>query len=144
MAAAPEVVWDLLADITRVPEWSPECVRTAWLGDGRFTGRNRAANGFEWSVTCRVTESERPRAFGWDVLSDEQVSSSWRCELSPVPDGTRVRESFTHGPGDSWLRWLAARTPDRADAIVAGRRRQLAENISRSLAGLRVVAERQT
>jgi hypothetical protein len=41
-------VWDLIADVTPVGEWSPECVRAAWLGEpgrpqlgARFTGYNR-------------------------------------------------------------------------------------------------------
>jgi hypothetical protein len=33
VSADPQIVWDLLADITRVPEWSPECVHTAWLDE---------------------------------------------------------------------------------------------------------------
>ena len=32
VAARPELVWDLVADITRVGRWSPECFRAAWLG----------------------------------------------------------------------------------------------------------------
>jgi hypothetical protein len=33
VAARPELVWDLIADITRVGGWSPECIRAAWLAD---------------------------------------------------------------------------------------------------------------
>ena len=69
VAARPELVWDLVADITRVGGWSPECIRAAWLADpgrpvcARFTGHNRFPNGFEYEVTCVVTEADRPRAF---------------------------------------------------------------------------------
>ena len=68
------------------------CTRRGWTipgvsGAARFTGRNRARNGFEWAVTCAVTEAERPRTFAWTVLADPQepgvVSSYWRCELQP-------------------------------------------------------------
>ena len=31
VAARPELVWDLVADITRVGGWSPECIRAAWV-----------------------------------------------------------------------------------------------------------------
>jgi hypothetical protein len=48
IAAPPELVYDLLADITRMGEWSPECYRCVWLdGAGaagvgtRFRGYNR-------------------------------------------------------------------------------------------------------
>lgn len=33
VAVRPELVWDLVADITRVGRWSPECIRAAWLGE---------------------------------------------------------------------------------------------------------------
>jgi hypothetical protein len=62
VAARPELVWDLVADVTRVGGWSPECIRAAWLGEpgrpqpgARFTGHNRFPNGSEYEVTCVVT-----------------------------------------------------------------------------------------
>ena len=68
VAARPELVWDLVADITRVGRWSPECIRAAWLGEpgqprpgARFTGHNRLPDGFEYEVTCVVTQADRPR-----------------------------------------------------------------------------------
>ena len=35
VTARPELVWDLVADVTRVGGWSPECIRAAWLGRPR-------------------------------------------------------------------------------------------------------------
>ena len=63
--AAPEIVWELVADITRMGEWSPECRRAEWE-DGatgpavgaHFHGYNRAGS-FEWDVPGIVTECER-------------------------------------------------------------------------------------
>lgn len=148
--ASPGVVWDLLADISRVPEWSPECVHTAWLGPvpgvpragARFTGRNRAPNGFEWTVTCEVTEAERPSALAWVVLAGpDVVSSFWRCDLAPVPGGTQVHESFRHGPGGSGLRMMVEQHPERGAYLVEDRCRRLRENITETLAGMKTVAE---
>src|ERR1700722_17552601 len=114
--ARPELVWDLVADVTRVGEWSPECIGAAWLSDpgrpksgARFTGRNRIAHGFEYEVTCVVNEAERHPAFAWVVLDDSgdpaRPSTSWRYLIDPLPGGgSRVRQRFTHGPGDSFLR----------------------------------------
>ena len=77
VAARPELVWDLVADVTRVGGWSPECIRVAWLAEpggprpgARFTGHNRFPDGFEYEVTCMVTETDRPRVFAWVVLDD--------------------------------------------------------------------------
>jgi uncharacterized protein YndB with AHSA1/START domain len=119
VAARPELVWDLVADITRVGGWSPECIRAAWLGEpgrpragARFTGHNRSPNGFEYEVTCVVTEADRPRAFAWVVLDDSgdpaRPSSSWQYRIDPLPGGgSRVRQRFTHGPGVGRIRaWL--------------------------------------
>jgi hypothetical protein len=107
--ARPELVWDMVADITRIGGWSPECIRAAWLADpgrprpgARFTGRNRLPSGFEYEVICVVTEADRPRAFGWAVLDDSgdpaRPSALWRYLIDPIHGGSRVRQRFTHGP----------------------------------------------
>ena len=153
VAARPELVWNLVADVTRVGGWSPECIRAAWLGEpgrpepgARFTGRNRLANGFEYEVACVVTEADRPRVFAWVVLDDSgdpaRPSSSWRYQIDPLPSGgTRVRQRFTHGPGDSFLREVAAEAPDQAAAIIAVRRDGLRANMSATLRAMKAVAE---
>jgi uncharacterized protein YndB with AHSA1/START domain len=150
--ARPEQVWDLVADVTRVGEWSPECIGAAWLGDpgrpesgARFTGHNGFPNGFEYEVTCVVTEAERPRAFAWVVLDDSgdpaRPSSSWRYLIDPLPGGSRVRQRFTHGPGASYLRAVAAKAPDQAAEIIAARRDALRANMSATLRAMKAAAE---
>lgn len=153
IAARPELVWDLVADVTRVGGWSPECIRAAWLGEpgrpqpgARFTGHNRFPNDYEYEVTCVVTEADRPRAFGWVVLDDSgdpgRPSSSWRYWIDPLPDGrSRVRQRFTHGPGASYLRAVAAQAPDRAAEIIAARRDGLRANMSATLRAMKAAAE---
>ena len=34
IAAPPEAVWDLISDVTRMGDWSPECYRCTWLDGG--------------------------------------------------------------------------------------------------------------
>lgn len=153
VAARPELVWDLVADVTRVGGWSPECIRAAWLGEparpqpgARFTGHNRFPNGFEYEVTCIVTEADRPRAFAWMVLDDNddpaRPSSTWRYRVDPLPGGgSRVRQRFTHGPGDSYLRAVATEAPDRAAEIIAARLDGLRANMSATLSAMKAAAE---
>jgi uncharacterized protein YndB with AHSA1/START domain len=153
VAARPEAVWDLVADVTRVGGWSPECIRVAWLGEpgrprpgARFTGHNRFPDGFEYEVTCVVTEADRPRAFAWVVLDDSgdpaRPSSSWRYRIDPLPGGgSRVRQRFTHGPGFSYLRAAAAKAPDRAAEIIAARRDGLRANMTDTLGAMKAAAE---
>jgi uncharacterized protein YndB with AHSA1/START domain len=153
VAAPPELVWDLVADVTRTGGWSPECIQSAWLGEpgraqpgARFTGRNRFPDGFEYEVTCVVTEADRPRAFAWVVLDDTgdpaRPSSSWRYRIDPIPGGgSRVGQRFTHGPGFSYLREVAAKAPGQAAGIIAARRDGLRANMSVTLRAMKAAAE---
>jgi uncharacterized protein YndB with AHSA1/START domain len=153
VATRPELVWDLVADVTRVGNWSPECIRTAWLGEpgqprpgARFKGRNRFPNGFEYEVTCVVTEADRPRTFAWVVLDDSgdpaRPSSLWRYLIDPLPGGgSRVRQRFTHGSGVSYLRTMAENAPDLAADFIAARRDGLRANMTATLRAMKAVAE---
>lgn len=94
--AAPEAVYDLVADVTRMGEWSPECVGCEWL-DGattasvgaRFKGRNKRKG--SWSSTSTITQASRGVVFGWDVSGE----TAWRYEFAPAAGGgCDVTESF--------------------------------------------------
>lgn len=153
IAAGPWQVWDLVADITLTGRWSPECIRATWLDEpggprpgARFAGRNRLLNGFEYEVTCVVTEADRPRAFGWVVLDDNgdpaRPSSSWQYLIDPLPGGgSRVRQRFIHGPGDSFLRGVAAQAPGQAIDFIAARREALRANMTAALRAMKAAAE---
>ncbi len=98
--AAPEVVWQLVADITRMGEWSPECVRAEWEGDStapsvgaHFHGWNQAGT-FEWDVPCVVTECEPGKVFAFQVPRDGDVVTVWRFEFAASGVGTTLTESF--------------------------------------------------
>ncbi len=103
IAAPPEEVYDLIADVTRIGEWSPECVRAEWVGGAtdaapgaRFHGYNQAG-GFEWDVPCEVVAAERGRIFSFRAPVDFEQASTWTYSLEPVEGGTRLTESF-HAP----------------------------------------------
>src|SRR5262249_5901468 len=153
VAARPELVWDLIADVTRVGGGSPECIPAAWLGGpgrpppgARVTGHNRVPSGFEYGVTLVVTAGDRPRAFAWVVLDDSgdpaRPSSWWRYRIDPLPGGgSRIRQRFTHGPGASYLRVVAAKAPDQAAEIIAARRDGLRANMGATLRAMKAAAE---
>lgn len=137
-------VFDALADPTRVPEWSPECVHVAWA-DGvnraepgaRFHGRNRAGD-WEWDVTCEVIELRRPETLSWVVLGftgDPLLpSSTWRYRLTARPGGgTLITQSFRHGPGGSHLVSAMRARPEHAAAVVEFRRGVLVHNMTTTL-----------
>jgi hypothetical protein len=80
------------------------------------------------------------------VLDDSgdpaRPSSSWRYRIDPLPGGgSTVRQRFTHGPGASYLREIAAKTPSRADEIIAARRDRLRANMTATLRAMKAAAE---
>lgn len=98
--APPELVYGLVSDITRMGEWSPECTGGRWLGGAtgpvvgaRFRGTNKRR--FSWSTSSRVVTAEPGRRFTFE--RDRPIGFGvmrWSFELSPLPSGTRVTESF--------------------------------------------------
>ncbi|HEY9337016.1 MAG TPA: SRPBCC family protein [Kribbella sp.] len=131
-------VWSGITAIDRYGEWSPECIYGAWLEkEARFEARNRFADGFETYVTCTVTAFEEPKRFGWDVYGDEPVPfAHWEYELEDRGAATLVRQSFTHGPGDSGMRLGVVQHPARAAELIQGRLDQLAANMRSTLAAM--------
>ena len=106
--APPQRVWEMVSDVTRVGEWSPETVGAEWL-DGatgpavgaRFKGHNKRK--WKWSSTCTVTEAEPGRSFVFEVGKGE---TRWSYTMKPVDGGCEVVESFEilrpPGPVGRW------------------------------------------
>ncbi|MBP2471364.1 hypothetical protein JOF53_000236 [Crossiella equi] len=141
--AAPAEFWRVVSDVTRIGEFSPECVGASWLGSGtpapgaRFTGRNDFGDGVGEAV-CEVTESVPGEVFAWVVLDQHDdprsPGSLWRYELAPAPGGgTRVRHTFEHGPGDSGVRHFLPEDPQEATEFVQGRWVQLREHMTQTI-----------
>lgn len=98
--AAPEVLYDLVSDVTRMGEWSPETVRCEWL-DGaagpapgaRFKGTNKRGV-FRWSTKPEIVVAERGRQFSF-VTHSAGPSTKWTYRFEPAADGgTELVESF--------------------------------------------------
>ncbi|MCU1675147.1 MAG: polyketide cyclase [Frankiales bacterium] len=98
--APPETVWAMVADVTRMGEWSPECDSCTWI-DGatgpevgaRFKGHNRRGWA-TWSTTCTVLECEPGRVFAFAVGGRPDAPDNvWRYSFVPAPDGTMVTET---------------------------------------------------
>jgi hypothetical protein len=93
--AAPEVVWDLLVDTSRWPEWGPSVTAveldyahathatTARITAGS-TGRVRTAVGV-W-VPFRITGFNDGRRWSWNVAGIPATSHT----VEPAPGGCRV------------------------------------------------------
>jgi len=139
IAAPPAVVYDVLSDVTRMGERSPECYRCVWIGDSagpevdaRFKGFNRLGP-IRWSTTCVVTKAERGREFAFTVLSGRgRAETQWRYLIRPTERGSAVTESYQF----LWCPWAA-----RVAEIPFPRDRQLRRGIRQTLAEIKATAE---
>lgn len=94
-------VWEIVRDVTRVGEWSHECVGAAWLGadqaaapGARFRGRNRAGL-FRWGRVCEVVSAD-PYELVWVTVPTVLYpdSSEWRIALGKADAGTVISQQF--------------------------------------------------
>ncbi|HYI61458.1 MAG TPA: SRPBCC family protein [Acidimicrobiales bacterium] len=119
IAAPPEEVWDLVADVTRMGEWSPECYRCEWLDGGTgprvggsFKGWNRQGP-LRWATTSTVLESERGEVFSFVT---KESAAQWAFHLSPTSGGgTHLVETRTDGDKPLLARIFFRIVPGRAD-----------------------------
>ena len=110
MAAPPSVVWDLVSDVTRIGEFSPETFEAEWLGDAtgpavgaHFRGHvKRNQKGPTYWSECVVTDCEPERVFGFDVIVGGKPINHWAYALEASEQGgtagTSVTESFRLAP----------------------------------------------
>jgi hypothetical protein len=148
IAASIERVWELVSDITLMPEFSTELQSIEWV-DGfdepclgaQFLGTNRHQAIGVWTTRSHVTEFDPPRAFEWAVGNPDSPAAVWRFDLASATDGTRLRYAARLGPGKSGVTMLIDREPDRAGQIVDNRMRQWVAGMEAVVAGLKTIAE---
>ena len=96
-----EAVWEVVRDVTRVGEWSHECVGAEWIGGSstaapgaRFRGRNRARI-FRWGRTCEILSAD-PYELVWRTVPTTFYpdSTEWRIALEKADGGTRITQRF--------------------------------------------------
>ena len=97
--AEPEVIYDLISDVTRMGEWSPETVDAEWLGGATgpavgatFKGKNKLGPN-SWATKPTVTHADRGRTFAFKVPG--KSGPAWRYEFERTNEGTRVTEAVT-------------------------------------------------
>jgi uncharacterized protein YndB with AHSA1/START domain len=166
VAAAPHTVWALVADVTRIGEWSPECVWARWVEDdagagdvpgsgrapadvprlarpvvgARFVGQQRRRD-VQWKSMSVVTEVEPGRSFAWAVGDPAAPAATWRFDLFPEAGGTRLVQRAVLGPGPSRLSQVIAQHPHDEARIVAARLEEHRRNMTATLEGIRQAAE---
>ena len=142
--APPERVYGMLADITRMGEWSPECVRCRWIGPdrharvgARFRGTSR--NGWRrWSTMSRVVTAAPGQAFEFEVTYFGLAVATWRYEFrNNERGGTLLAESVEdqRGPFLRRVSPLITGSPDRGT--------RNAETMETTLSRLKAAAEQE-
>jgi len=142
IAADPRKVYDLVSDLPRMGELSPENTGGRWIDgasgpavDAKFRGSNRKGLR-RWSTTVTVTEADPGRRFAFEVTYGPLAISTWEYDLTATPEGCEVVESWTDRR-PSWMRV--------ASAPVMGVRDRAAHNragMEETLAKLKAAAER--
>ena len=141
VAAPADRIYDLVADLPRMGEWSPECHNVEWEGGAtgpaagaRFVGHNRTGpRGFiRWSRRGRVLVADRGREFAFVTEEGGRESTVWRYTLEAVDGGTRVTESYEARSLPLWARIMD---------VPLNRHKDLLKNMRHTLAQLKTTAE---
>lgn len=133
IAAPAEQVWAMVADVTRMGEWSPENERGEWIGGAtgpavgaKFKGYNRNSKK-TWTTVNVVTEAEPGTVFAFETNAVGLAVARWEYRFEPTDDGCRVTESWTDRRG-RFIRVVggwASGVDDRAQHNRAGMERTL-------------------
>lgn len=102
MRASPEQVWQVLSDLGRMPEFSPELRKAFVLGrpgvGARILGVNRR-KAVVWPTSSKVVRWEPGRALAWKT---RESGATWVYEIEQTETGAavtgrRVLPRFTLG-----------------------------------------------
>ena len=143
--APPDIVFQLVSDVTRMGEWSPECRRCEWIGEprgpvagARFQGHNRRG-WMGWTMPCRVTDVEAGQVFAFETappfpFKNRGPQTRWRYELKPANGGTLLTESFE-------VLWYIRFIVRLLYGGSSARRAQLEQGVQNTLDRIKQVAE---
>jgi uncharacterized protein YndB with AHSA1/START domain len=102
--APPEKVWQLVSDITKMGDYSPEVVEAEWI-DGatgpavgaRYRGHVKRNENwpFLYWTTCEITKCKPGEIFEFAVIMRDQPVNTWCYEFRTSDNGgTNATESF--------------------------------------------------
>jgi hypothetical protein len=136
MSADPEVVWQVVSDLRRMPEFSPELRKAYVVGKpgvgANIIGINRRKLAV-WPTTSKVVRWEPGHAVAWRT---RESGATWVYELEATPAGTQVT-------GRRVLPRFTLGTSVLGPAIggAAGHDRELAEGIRTTLERIKATVE---
>lgn len=136
--APVSTVWSLVSDVSRMPQWSPQCRVMKALGPIRPGTRtlnlNRRGLLF-WPTTSVITEVVPERKFAFRVPINTTV---WTYELEPTATGTRLVET-RHA--ENGVTAVSTAITKAALGGVDTFERELLEGMNQGLARIKAAAE---
>ena len=141
IGADPVKVYNLVSDLPRMGEWSPENTGGRWIGGAsgaavgaRFRGNNRRGV-LRWSTTVKITDATPGKRFAFDVTYGPVPISHWEYTFDTEGQGGRVTERWAERR-PAWMK--VASIPVMA---VADRAKHNTRTMEVTLAALKVAAE---
>ena len=141
VARSPEVLYDMVSDVTRMGEWSPVC-QACWWDDGDgpragawFTGRNELPER-TWETRSQVVAADRGREFAFEVNSGWV---RWGYTFTAVDSGTQVTESWEFLPAG--IAGFHDKYGNGAEAQIANRTEAAHQGIPATLAAIKKAAQ---
>ena len=127
----PAEVWAALSDITRMGQWSPECVSGRWVGGAtgpavgaKFEGDNEAKLAGrtikKWTTTSAVTACDPGSSFAFVA----EGYTTWHYTFEPAGEGTKVTETFDYA-AKGFMGFVYDKVLFRPKAMTKGMQRTL-------------------
>ena len=100
IAAPAGEVWSMVADLTRMGEWSPENDGARWIKGAtgptlgaRFTASNHQG-AKKWSTSGVIVEAEPGRVLSFRITVGPVKVALWRYTFEDTAGGCRVTETW--------------------------------------------------
>jgi uncharacterized membrane protein len=140
IGAAPEVVWDFVSDLRRIPEWIEDTLKMlsvepepAQLGTV-YRERSRIIGPLSQVTTWKISQFDAPRFQKHEGRVPMMASTSVSFGLEPSTAGTRFTLVFEYTPGNP--------LSSLADGLFV--RKNLESGFRRSLQKLKALLEAET
>jgi uncharacterized protein YndB with AHSA1/START domain len=131
-------VWGLVSDLSRMPQWSPQCRMMKLLGPlrpGTRTINLNRRNMLFWPTTATITEVIPERKIAFRIPINTSV---WSYELEATATGTRLVET-RHA--ENGVRAVSTAVTKAALGGVDSFESELLEGMNQSLARIKAAAE---
>ena len=131
-------VWSLVSDLSRMPQWSPQCRMMKLLGPlrpGTRTLNLNRHNMLFWPTTSTITEVVPERKLAFRIPLNTSV---WTYELEPTATGTRLVET-RHA--ENGVTAVSTAVTKAALGGVDSFEKELLEGMNQSLSRIKAAAE---